>query len=447
MSAEFSSGIRLSPGDTIGAYRILEVFDPGAFTFPARAVTQAGRQVFLKKYRRPGGNSPWYDGYVAYQKQLKSRIESNPVAKTFCYDFVEFFEKTKSSASGLPLRAFYQVFEWMEGGMSLRQALDELRTNPAALQAAQKIIFARVMMAAINSLHAAGIVHTDLKPENLYLQKDPSIAAKYRLRVIDLDFSILSAQRAPWDGQEGYIGTPNYMSPEHLNNTVPGPQSDIFTAGLILGELLGGCHPAGERLLNYDERAIRGTLQKIRLPQHLNGVDDRHRLEEVLNAMLDPNPSVRPNAERVLMALNGRFTAEGPARVPPPAAVSPFLGTGNLTAPGPPPKLDALHPKGGRLSIKGPNRKSLTVSISGVFGKRNFGGWGEDFERFMSPEQFQLERNDNGRWSIKHCPGARNATKVNGAILDRQIVITGPVKVALGESERCAIEIAHLPDG
>jgi serine/threonine protein kinase len=104
------------------------------------------------------------------------------------------------------------------------------------------------MLAGINAIHRAGVIHTDLKPENFYLLPDPAMAVKYKLRVIDMDFSLLEGKQAPWHGHEGYVGTPGYLSPEHLAGKVPVKASDVFTLGLILGQVLGGGHPAAPSL-------------------------------------------------------------------------------------------------------------------------------------------------------------------------------------------------------
>ena len=99
-------------------------------------------------------------------------------------------------------------------------------------------------MAGIAALHESKIVHADLKPANAYLIKDPTIGSGYQLKLIDMDFSLLADRRAPWHGFQGYVGTDNYRSPEHLTRgAVPGLASDVFTCGLILYELLAGEHP------------------------------------------------------------------------------------------------------------------------------------------------------------------------------------------------------------
>jgi serine/threonine protein kinase len=104
------------------------------------------------------------------------------------------------------------------------------------------------MMMGMAALHAQRIVHTDLKPDNLMLIPNPHKAGSFYLKLIDLDWSIFSDRKAPWDGEEGYVGTPGYMSPEHIAQKVPKEHSDVFTCALMLGELLGQGHPfAGKR--------------------------------------------------------------------------------------------------------------------------------------------------------------------------------------------------------
>ena len=87
---------------------------------------------------------------------------------------------------------------------------------------------------------------------NVYLIRDPSLGAGYQLKLIDMDFSVLADHRAPWHGYQGYVGSDNYRSPEHLTRgAMPGLASDVFTCGLILYELTPRMrtHPAVPTIL------------------------------------------------------------------------------------------------------------------------------------------------------------------------------------------------------
>jgi serine/threonine protein kinase len=188
MGAEYSSGIKFDKGDRIKGYEIVNVFEPGSMAFSGKAKAPNGRPVFFKKYVCPGGSSPWLAGFVSYQSELKQKIQGNPASKGLCYEFIEFFEMSKTGGM-VPLRAFYQVFEWVEGGSDLRKMLDTAKANPSSYSWSQKVTFARVMMAGVNAIHRSGVIHTDLKPNNLYLIPDTSLGAKYKLRIIDMDYS------------------------------------------------------------------------------------------------------------------------------------------------------------------------------------------------------------------------------------------------------------------
>jgi len=350
----------------------------------------------------------------------------------------------KKSGAAVPLRAFYQVFEWVEYGTDLRGVLDKLKSNPRAFDWKQRVIFAKVMMAGINALHKAGIIHTDLKPENFYLIPEPAIAAKYKLRVIDLDFSLLDGKQAPWHGHEGYVGTPGYMSPEHQPGMIPGKHSDVFTCSLILGELLGGAHPGAENMDDFDERARSGRLRAVTVVEAIPEIADLTFLEHVINSGLNPDFKRRPSAEQLLMALNGRL-AEFGGKSP----KSPKTGTAALPSATPAtPKAAPLPFRSSTptaMVISGGPEQNLPINISTTLGRSHFKAWGADFERFMSAEQFLLTRQPDGGWAIEHCPSAQNATTVDGEPLSGKQEVTDGMVVALGKSGKCPVKLSLSP--
>lgn len=473
MSTACSSGIKLKEGDQIKGYQVLKIFDPGAFAFASKAKAATGRTVFFKKYKRPGGSSPWLAGYITYQTELKRRIQADAAAKSLCYEFIEFFEMKKEGGT-VPLKAFYQVFEFVDGGKDLRKVLDELKANPAAYDWNQRVIFAKVMMAGINAIHKAGVIHTDLKPENFYLLPEPSIAAKYKLRVIDMDFSLLEGKQAPWHGHEGYVGTPGYMSPEHIAGVIPTKASDAFTLGLILGELLGGGHPAANSMDTYDEQVKSGRIKPVVFQKPIEGVSDSDFLAHVANACFRPEPGKRPSAEQLLMALNGRLpewdgkrpkntsTSSAPAPVPAtsarppmptPAPAAPVISTTPAAAVTPPPVIPrptapVVETVGASptssVELVGPAGQKLRASIATKFGRSIFKSWGADYEKFMSPEQFHLFKDAAGNWMLEHCSSATNATNANGVAVTAPIAIQPGMIVTLGRTGKCAVRMSLI---
>jgi serine/threonine protein kinase len=458
MAGEHSSGIKFQEGDVIKGYTILKAFDPGGFAFAGKARSASGRTVFFKKYKRPGGAAAWYSGFVAYQNELKRVVQANPAAKALCYEFIEFFEVSKPGPPrGQPLRAFYQVFEWVEGGKDLKNVVEEIGSAASTVPWEQRVAFAKVMVQGVNNLHRVGVIHSDLKPENFYLLPDASVEAKFKLRVIDLDFSILEGRQAPWHGREGYVGTPGYLSPEHLTpDRVPEKASDVFTTAIILGQLLGGGHPAGGRIDDYDELVREGRLEPIAIRQPIAHVPDLEFLNHVLNAALRFEARRRPTAQQLLEALSGQLAEfDGRHPVRPRAAPVPAPKTPETPKPTtaarptePARSSEPAKPEPVRstsLEVVGPGGQRMAVNVQMVIGRGLFAAWGDDFSRFMSSEQFKLSRAPDGQWLIEHCSRAQNPTTVDGHPLSAPMRVRDGMQVALGKTGKCPIRLGLKP--
>lgn len=447
MSTEFSSGAALCIGDKIKGYEILQVFEAGMYTYPAKARAANGRTVFFKKYRTPGGSAKWFSRFIDYQTELKQRIESGP-AKSLCYEFIEFFDLEKKGAA-VPLRVIYQVFEWIEGGSDLRKMLNAANTNPSSLSWQQRVIFSRVMLAGINAIHKSGVIHTDLKPENLYLVPDAAVTAKYKLRVIDMDSSLLEGRPVPWPESRGYVQSPGYGSPEHLLGPAPAKASDVFTCGLMLGELLGKGHPAAPNLDDYEDIVKNGRLMPIEVQQPVEGVSDAAFLSFVINGCLRPEASRRPTAEQVLLALNGRLSewdgrrasTTSTALPPPPPPPPPSPEPPAPPASGPPPAPAPPTTASSGVVLIGPGDHKRSANIETTFGRAVFKSWGADYEMFMSSEQFRLFKDGAGLWLVAHCPGAKNSTNVDGVPISTPVPLRTGMTVTLGKTGKCPVTL------
>ena len=85
-----------------------------------------------------------------------------------------------------------------------------------------------------------GVVHRDVKPENLFLVHAPD--GTEPLKIVDFGFSFLPEDRAG-EAHIGVVGTPEYMAPEQARGAAPGPAADIYALGVVLYELLAGAVP------------------------------------------------------------------------------------------------------------------------------------------------------------------------------------------------------------
>ena len=137
------------------------------------------------------------------------------------------------SASG-PLQTFnVVVMDWLDG-WTLK---DVLEREPGGIDADEALRIADGVLAGLADVHAAGLVHRDLKPGNVFLGRDGSIKL--------IDFEV--AHRTSAESQSstgGFAGTFDYMAPEFANPGFRGSTaSDVFSVGVVLHEMLTGQLP------------------------------------------------------------------------------------------------------------------------------------------------------------------------------------------------------------
>lgn len=90
---------------------------------------------------------------------------------------------------------------------------------------------------ALGAGHAAGIIHKDLKPSNLFLARNPEGGE----RLMILDFGLACFRKARRLTMPGFLsGTPAYMPPEYIHHNIVGPAFDVYQMGLVLVEMLTG---------------------------------------------------------------------------------------------------------------------------------------------------------------------------------------------------------------
>ena len=144
---------------------------------------------------------------------------------------------------------------------------------------------------ALAAAHANGIIHGDIKPENIMLRNDGYIKV--------LDFGL--ARRVAIDGTgDSVFGTLRYMSPEQATGLSLTPATDVFSFGLVLFELATGTHPfTKESPLDVMEAILTGdppapASLNPQLPAGLN---------PLILAMLAKDPAMRPSAGEVARRL------------------------------------------------------------------------------------------------------------------------------------------------
>lgn len=127
----------------------------------------------------------------------------------------------------------YIAIEYVHGAQTLEQFC-----KPETLLPLREVVGIIYKLAkALDYAHRQGVVHRDIKPSNILLTEERDIKVA--------DFSIAMITRADHGGTQftGFLGSPLYMSPEQINEEPLGPQTDIFSLGVVMYQMLTGSHP------------------------------------------------------------------------------------------------------------------------------------------------------------------------------------------------------------
>ena len=442
---------KLKVGDTIRGYRITKVFGPGMMAISYAAQTAGGAKVFFKQYKSPSPTVVWYDAYVAYQRELSARVAHGKAANLAVRQLDAF-----EALWGGP--CYFQAFEFVDNGADLQQVLDDERERhrttgraPARDPAiwARHVTWAKVLVTAVAALHESKVVHADLKPANAYLIEDATIGSGYQLKLIDMDFSLLADRRAPWHGFQGYIGSDNYRSPEHLTRgSIPGLPSDVFTCGLMLYELLAGQHPYWR-----DDQAEYAALVRgydVKPPALLGPMAapaSNADVSAILHRCLSPDAAARPTAEELRAVLSGRGAKAAPpvvaAKVAAPVVAATKAATGALApvagvkaAPastGEPIVSDAME-------LVAPDGRAVRFAVRTELGKALTRQYGPDGE-FWDQRQCVLERQSGRQWIVSPLGGTTNETLVNGEALSAPRALRQGDRIAVGRQAKGIVKL------
>ena len=182
----------------------------------------------------------------------------------------------------------YLVMEFFEGG-DLSKRLDgkPLRSDDA-------LRLFRELMFALGDIHEKGILHRDLKPQNLMFRSDGSLAI--------VDFGIAKHVDAiDRTGHGEVLGTPRYMSPEQVQGKALDLRTDIYSAGVLLYQMLTGGHMfEGETAVEVAMAHV--NRQPPALPAHLEPY------QRLMDKLVEKDRDARfRNADEVLGFLSRKY--------------------------------------------------------------------------------------------------------------------------------------------
>jgi predicted Ser/Thr protein kinase len=268
---------RFLPGTLLGGrYRILTLLGRGGMGEVYRATDLTlGQSVALKFLPE---NAAHNQGVLErFHGEVRvARLVSHPnVCRV--YDIGEI--------EGMP----FISMEYVDG-----EDLASLLTRIGRLPADKAVETARKLCAGLAAAHDRGVIHRDLKPQNIMINK--------RGEVVIMDFG-LAAIASELSGAEARNGTPAYMSPEQIKGGGVTAKSDLYALGLVLYELFTGKRPfdahSVQQLLDLQE-----ALQLTSMTSVAADIDPA--VEKVIRRCLNPDPTQRPSsALTVLAALPG----------------------------------------------------------------------------------------------------------------------------------------------
>jgi serine/threonine protein kinase len=216
--------------------------------------------------------------------------EARTVSKLRHPNIVPIFEVGEEAGD------LYLVFEYVPG-----KNLGEFLQQSGALSAIQALNFFRPILDAVSHAHAHGVIHRDLKPSNILIDEDNTARV--------MDFGIAARVDAPNNNTDEYSGTPAYMAPEYIDKREFNERTDVFSAGLVLYEMLFG-RPAYEgkdifqlmnQIANQDlvlpeittvDDHLRGILQKSVSRDPLVRFQTTGQFLEAIDNYLDPEDAV-----------------------------------------------------------------------------------------------------------------------------------------------------------
>jgi len=173
----------------------------------------------------------------------------------------------------------YLVMEYLPG-ITLRELMREQRR----LTIAQTITIMDAILAGLAAAHKAGIVHRDVKPENVLLAEDGRIKIG--------DFGLARATTANTATGQQLLGTIAYLAPELVTRGTADARSDIYALGIMLYEMLVGEQPyKGEQPMQI---AFQHATESVPRPSARNpGVPEQ--LDELVLWSTEKSPDERPN--------------------------------------------------------------------------------------------------------------------------------------------------------
>lgn len=173
----------------------------------------------------------------------------------------------------------YIIMEYIKGGETLKKYCTPESSLP--IEKVVEIIFKCAK--ALDYAHRQGVVHRDIKPTNILITEDLDV------KIGDFSIAHINKPDSTETQPVGVMGSPRYMSPEQLKEDFITGQSDLFSLGIVMYELLTGKHPFATEnfsrlvnlILNEDPVPLRDVRQDV--PESLQAIVNKAMQKDIKN--------------------------------------------------------------------------------------------------------------------------------------------------------------------
>jgi serine/threonine protein kinase len=271
----------LTIGTTIGEYEILELLGRGGMGSVYKASQKKLDRIVALKV---------LDAKLASSKEFTSRFgrEAKALALLNHPNVVQIFDY------GHDGDRYYLVMEYVEGA-SLRHVMDTQKLGPEAA-----LRYVRQICDALDYAHSEGIIHRDVKPDNILIDKHGN------LKVADFGLAKIATKEGETPVSlvtqaDRVMGTPNYMAPEQrLQTSSVDHRADIFSLGVVFYEMLTGNLPMGSFPPPSQSVQVNVHLDEVVLKAMNTNPELRYqRVSEIKQDVTENNSTTIPRSENV----------------------------------------------------------------------------------------------------------------------------------------------------